>query len=89
MAITYEGNTATFESVIYEDEVVPFRDFLQEKSGEEVELNLEKCDDIHLAVLQLVMAYKKNYECNYRFGDDIKLYQRVLEGFDTSENHCN
>lgn len=89
MAITYEGNTATFESVIYEDEVVPFRDFLQEKSGEEVELNLEKCDDIHLAVLQLVMAYKKNYECNYRCGDDIKLYQRVLEGFDTSENHCN
>jgi len=89
MAITYDGNTATFESVIYEDEVVQFRDFLQEKSGEEVKLNLEKCDDIHLAILQLVMAYKKNYECNYIFGADVKLFQRVLEGFDSSENYCN
>jgi len=89
MAITYDGNTATFESVIYEDEVVQFRDFLQEKSGEEVKLNLEKCDDIHLAILQLVMAYKKNYECSYIFGTDVKLFQRVLEGFDTSENYCN
>jgi len=89
MAITYDGNRAVFEEIIYEDEVVPFRDFLQEKSGEEVILNLEKCDDIHLAILQLVMAYKKNYECSYEFGDDVKLFQRVLEGFDTSENYCN
>jgi len=32
MAITYGGNVAKFESVVYEDEVVSFRDFLQEKA---------------------------------------------------------
>jgi len=89
MAITYEGNRATFESVIYEDEVVSFRDYLQEKAGEEVVLNLVECEDIHLAIIQLIMAYKKNYACSYQFGEKVKLFQRVLEGFDVSENHCN
>jgi hypothetical protein len=89
MAITYEGNVATFESVIYEDEVVAFRDFMQEKAGEEIHLNFNDCEDVHLAVLQLIMAYKKNYSCTYEFGQNIKLYQRVLEGFDTSEDYCN
>ena len=89
MAITNEGSTATFESVIYEDEVVAFRDFLQEKAGEEVHLNFTSCEDIHLAVLQLIMAYKKNYSCTYEFGEKVKLFQRVLEGFDVSEDYCN
>ncbi|MCD4668224.1 MAG: hypothetical protein K8R44_06525 [Sulfurimonas sp.] len=89
MAITYEENTAIFESVIYEDEVVEFRDFLQEKAGEEVDLNLVACEDIHLAIIQLIMAYKKNYSITYEFGEKVKLFQRVLEGFDTSENYCN
>ncbi|MDQ7045633.1 MAG: hypothetical protein Q9M32_06960 [Sulfurimonas sp.] len=89
MAITYEGNTASFESVIYEDEVVSFRDFLQEKAPEEVQLNFEECEDIHLAIIQLIMAYKKNYSLSYTFGEQVKLFQRVLEGFDVSENYCN
>lgn len=89
MAITYENNTATFASVIYEDEVVAFRDFLQEKAGESLKMDFTECDDVHLAVLQLVMAYAKNYEIAYEFGNDKKLYETVLKGFDPSENHCN
>lgn len=89
MAITYEGNVATLESVIYEDEVVSFRDFLQEKSPDEVHLNMSECEDIHLAVLQLIMAYKKKYATTYEFGEKLKLFQRVLEGFNVSENYCN
>ena len=89
MAITYEGNVATFESVIYEDEVVAFRDFLQNKAPDEVHLNMDSCDDIHLAVIQLIMAYKKKYNTTYEFGEEIKLFQRVIEGFDVSENYCN
>ena len=89
MAITYENNEASFASVIYEDELVSFRDFLQEKSGETLKFNFSECEDIHLAILQLIMAYKKNYECTYTFSDEKKLYQTVLEGFSTSENYCN
>ena len=89
MSITYEKNEANFTSVIYEDEVVPFRDFLQEKAGEEISLNFKECDDIHLAVIQLIMAYKKNYNCSYEFGDEKKFFETVLKGFDASEDHCN
>jgi len=89
MAITYENNEATFSAVIYEDEVVSLRDFLQNKAGEELKFNFSECEDLHLAILQLIMAYKKNYECSYEFGEDIKLFETVLKGFDSSENHCN
>lgn len=91
MAITYEENEAKFTSVIYEDEVVPFRDFLQERAGETLSLDFSECEDMHLAILQLIMAYKKNYELTYTFADtgEKKLYQTVLEGFNTSENYCN
>jgi len=89
MAITYEGNKIAFDSVIYEDEVVTLRDYFQEKAGEKIEFDFKTCEDLHLAIIQLIMAYMKNYEYSFEFGDDIKLFQRVLEGFDTSENHCN
>jgi len=89
MAITYEEKVATFASVIYEDDVVTFRDFLQTNAGEEITMNFQDCDDIHLAVLQLVMAYKKNYSCIYEFNEKDTLYARVLKGFDLSEDHCN
>ena len=89
MSITYNNNKASFDSVIYEDEVVPFRDYLQEKASEELTFDFKDCDDIHLAILQLVMAYKKNYKCNYVFGKNIKIFETLLKGFDASENHCN
>ena len=89
MAITYEGIEATFTSVIYEDEVVSFRDFLQAQDTNEIRLNFTNCEDVHLAVLQLVMAYKKKYKCSYEFSNTKKLFQTVLEGFKTSENYCN
>ena len=90
MSITYENSEVKFESVIYEDEVVSFRDFLQEKAGEEISLNFIECEDIHFAVMQLIMAYKKSYSCSYTFSaDEKRLYQIVLEGFTTSENHCS
>lgn len=89
MAITYEKNEANFTSVIYEDEVVSFRDFLQTNAGEDIKFNFTECEDVHLAVLQLVMAYKKNYSCSYEFGKEKKLFETVLKGFDSSENHCS
>jgi len=89
MAITYEKSEAVFTAVIYEDEVVPFRDFLQANAGEEIKFNFVECEDLHLAVLQMIMAYKKNYKCSYEFAEQIKLFQTLLEGFDVSENHCN
>ena len=89
MAITYEKNEAVLAAVIYEDEVIPFRDFLQTNAGENIKFNFAECEDVHLAILQLIMAYKKNYDCSYEFGEQTKLFETVLKGFDSSENHCN
>jgi hypothetical protein len=89
MAIEYDNKTATFSSIIYEDDVIALRDFLQNNAGDEIKFDFNECDDIHLAILQLIMAYQKSYPCSYEFGSEKKLFQTVLEGFDTSENHCN
>ena len=89
MAINYKDNEAIFTSVIYEDETLGLRDFLQEKASDEIKFTFTGCDDIHFAVLQLIMAYKKNYSCIYEFGDENKIYEKVLKGFDTSENNYN
>lgn len=89
MAITYEKSEATFSAVIYEDEVVSLRDFLQTNAPQEINFNFVECEDLHLAILQLIMAYKKNYSCSYEFGENVKLFETVLKGFDPSENHCN
>ena len=88
MAITYEDNKVRFASVIYEDEVVKLRDFLQEADGQEVAFDFTKCDDIHLAILQLIMAYKKIYSASYEFSNTTKLFEKVLKGFSTSEDSC-
>lgn len=88
MSMMMENNTVVFSGVTYEDEIVALRDFLQLSSPSEVLFDFSECDDVHLAVLQLVLAYKKLYTAQYRFGADEKLYQKVCEGFETTESHC-
>ncbi len=89
MGIIYEANVAKFSAVIYEDEVIPLREYLQEKASEEIKFDFKECDDIHLAVLQLIMAYKMNYSASYSFGEEVKTFELVLKGFVESENNCN
>ena len=89
MAIVYDNNTVNFSAVIYEDEISSFRDYLQEKAGDEIVFDFKDCEDIHLAVLQLVLAYKKSYTASYEFGNSKKIYESVLRGFAVSENHCS
>lgn len=88
MAILYDGNKVILESVVYEDTIVELRDFLQQQAPQSVTFNFEGCDDAHMGVLQLIMAYKKAYVCEMVFAQNAKIYKKVLEGFDTSENHC-
>ncbi len=89
MAIAYDGEKAKFSAVIYEDEVIPLREYLQEKASTEIKFDFKECDDIHLAVLQLIMAYKMNYSASYSFAEEIKTFELVLKGFVESENNCN
>jgi hypothetical protein len=88
MATLMENNTITFSGVVYEDEIVALRDFLQMVSPSEIMVDFTACDDIHLGVLQLILGYKKLYDANFVYGNELKLYQKVCEGFDISETHC-
>ena len=88
MSIVMENNTVMFSGVIYEDEISALRDYLQVSSPEPLFFDFSECDDVHLGVLQLLFAYQKLYTAQYRFGAEIKLYQKVCEGFDVSDEHC-
>lgn len=89
MPITMNDNSVVFESVIYENELAPLRDYLQEVAPAVLNLNFEACQDAHMAILQLILAYKKTYDCEYHFGENVTMYEKVLKGFDLSEDHCN
>ena len=88
MATTMENTTVTFNGVVYEDEIPPLRDFLQVCSPAEVSFDFTGCEDVHLGVLQLILAYKKMYGAHFAFGYEAKLYQKVCEGFETTQDHC-
>lgn len=89
MGMNIEGKRVSFAAVIYEDDVVPLRDFLQESVPDCVTFDFKECQDLHLAILQEILAYQKLYECEYIFGDDYKIYQQMIEGFDPVEDHCS
>lgn len=88
MGVVKENDTIVFSGVVYEDEIVGLRDYLQERSPAVVNFDFTKCDDLHLGVLQVILAYKKLYGAEYTFGSEMKLYQRVCEGFETGNEHC-
>ena len=88
MSIVMENNSVIFTGVTYEDEIVALREYLQMSGPASILFDFSQCDDIHLGVLQLVLAYKKLYSAEFRFGEDKKLYQAVCEGFESSEAHC-
>ncbi len=88
MSIVMENYTVTFTGVTYEDEIVALRDYCQMSAPSPLLFDFTNCDDIHLGVLQLVLAYKKLYSAQYRFGAEEKLYQKVCDGFDVTRAHC-
>ena len=84
MAITSEGTNISLQAVIYEDEVLELRKKLMELAPEELSFDMSDCDDIHLAIIQQILAYKKLYNCTYIFSEKMTNYQKIIEGFNTN-----
>ncbi len=89
MGISYDNETVRFDGVVYEDTVPELRDYLQVRAPEPVQFDFSECEDMHLAVVQVVLAYRKLYPCDYRFAEAPTAYKKVIEGFDPDENHCS
>jgi len=87
MAVVYENENIKFEAVIYEDEVIELRDKLTALAPAKLSFDMKECDDIHLSVIQQMLAYKKLYECEFNFSESKKTYQLLIEGF--SKNDCS
>ena len=81
MAVTSKGNTIILKAVLYEDQVPVLRKKLIKRAPEELEFDLSDCDDVHLAVIQQMLAYKKMYNCTFTFSDKMRNYQKMIEGF--------
>jgi hypothetical protein len=88
MGMELQENMVVLTGVVYEDEVVPLRDFLQASAPEPRLFDLSGCDDIHLAVLQMILAYVKMYGGEFCYPDEVKLFQKVCEGFEMNDLHC-
>lgn len=88
MGIEFQDATVTFSGMVYEDEVVALRDYLQEKAPEAVVFDMSGCEDIHLAVVQVILAYVKTYDGELLYPEESRLFQKVCEGFERGDQHC-
>lgn len=88
MGMECSVNSVVFSGVVYEDTIGQLRDFLQEKAPEAVIFDLSGCDDIHLGVMQLALAYAKMYEAEFVYPAEPTVFRKVSEGFDRAEEHC-
>jgi hypothetical protein len=86
--VEFRENEVAFSATVYEDSVGKLRDYFQEVAPQKIVFDFTHCDDIHLASLQIVLAYVKKYGGEYRFGADEKIYQKVLEGFERTDEQC-
>lgn len=78
-------NGIVFNGVVYEDSIVPIRDYLQSSSPNALEFDLRECDDIHLGALQLLLAYKRLYSAEFLFLDRNKGFVKMCDGFESDE----
>lgn len=88
MGMELQENRAVFTGVVYEDEIVPLRDYLQAAAPEEVVFDMRGCDDMHLGIVQVILAYTKMYGGDFIFPFEPKPFQKVCEGFERSDVHC-
>ncbi len=81
MALEYDGVNVVLTSIVYEDEVKNLRDFLQKNEPNLIKFDFSACDDVHLSILQVILAYKKMYGCEFVLPSNNLMYKKVIEGF--------
>ena len=80
MAIEYSDNLALFEGNVFENELSELRIFLQKNSHSGVRIDLKNCNDMHTAIIQLLLSFKTLHECQFVFGDKNKSYAKAIDG---------
>ncbi|HIP60447.1 MAG TPA: hypothetical protein EYH01_08485 [Campylobacterales bacterium] len=84
-AVVYEGNRAILNGNVFEDELVGLRSFIRENGENAITFNLSACNDMHTAIVQLLVAAKATKECEFTFSDKTKPFAMAIEGFKVEE----
>jgi hypothetical protein len=84
-AVIYEGNRATLNGNVFEDEIIGLRSFIQENSDNTLSFDLNSCSDMHTAIVQLLVAAKATKSCEFTFLDKTKPFAMAIEGFKVEE----
>jgi len=88
MGMTLNDETVVFEGKVYENELVPLNEHLS-KLKKKITIDMSQCDDMHGGVIQLLLAYKSQYESEFVFNDKDSTFKMALQGFRNVENNCN
>jgi hypothetical protein len=89
MGLKFKGDNIIFLGVVYENEIIKVRHFLNEMAPNKIICNFQNCEDIHLAVLQQIFAYSLLYKIEYTYGSIDRSYHKIIKGFNKLENSCN
>ena len=87
--VNIKNETIILNGAVYEDEVLTIRKALKELEPKPITIDLRKCDDIHTAVLQIIVSYALLYEVKYILNNSNTTYQKLLTGISQGENNCH
>ncbi len=79
--ITYNGSKVIFNENVLENELVELRSFLQENIDKKIIFDLSSCNDMHTAIVQLLVAFKATYSCDFVIADRSKPYAMAIDVF--------
>lgn len=81
-AVEYNDTTVTFDGNIFEDEIIGIRAYLQQKKESVITFDLSSCNDLHTAVIQLLLAFKKQCSASFVYPNEEKVFVKALAGFE-------
>lgn len=86
-AVIYDGSKAMLNGNVFEDELVGMRSFIQNNSDQLLSFDLSACNDMHTAIVQLLVAAKATKSCEFIFSDHTKPFVMAIEGFKVEEKY--
>ena len=87
MGMILDTSKVTFEKKVYENELENLKQHLNGVT-EKLTVDMSSCDDLHGAIIQLLLAHKARYDSNYIFSDKNSTFKMALQGFRSVENNC-
>lgn len=84
--VEYQESKVVFNGNVNENEVMALRTFLQQHKESMLTFDFANCNDVHTAVLQLILAFKLLYQSEFVFDAQYLPYRMAIEGFKADEN---